>query len=89
MCCVPIKLYLWSWALVAHTCNLSYSGGKDQEDHSSKPARAIVLSRKTFHRNRAGGMAQCEGPEFKPQYCKKTKTAATKKTPTLFMEAKN
>jgi hypothetical protein len=34
-------------------------------------------------------MAQCEGPEFKPQYCKKTKTAATKKTPTLFMEAKN
>jgi hypothetical protein len=23
---------------VAHTCNLSYSGGRDQEDHSSKPA---------------------------------------------------
>jgi hypothetical protein len=27
-----------SWASVAHTCNPSYSGGRDQEDHSSKPA---------------------------------------------------
>jgi hypothetical protein len=25
---------------VAHACNPSYSGGKDQEDHSSKPAQA-------------------------------------------------
>jgi hypothetical protein len=25
---------------VAHTCNPSYSGGRDQEDHGSKPARA-------------------------------------------------
>jgi hypothetical protein len=24
--------------LVAHTCNPSYSGGRDQEDHGSKPA---------------------------------------------------
>jgi hypothetical protein len=28
------------------------------------------LSRKTFHKNRAGGLAQGEGSEFKPQYCK-------------------
>jgi hypothetical protein len=28
------------WALVAHTCNPSYSGGRNQEDHSSKPAQA-------------------------------------------------
>jgi hypothetical protein len=28
------------WALVAHTCNPSYSGGRDQEDHSSKPVQA-------------------------------------------------
>jgi hypothetical protein len=27
-----------SWALVALTYNPSYSGGRDQEDHSSKPA---------------------------------------------------
>jgi hypothetical protein len=25
---------------VAHTCNPSYSGGRDQEDHILKPARA-------------------------------------------------
>jgi hypothetical protein len=25
---------------VAHACNSSYSGGRDQEDHSSKPAWA-------------------------------------------------
>jgi hypothetical protein len=27
-------------ALVAHVCNTSYSGGRDQEDHGSKPAWA-------------------------------------------------
>jgi hypothetical protein len=26
--------------LVAHTYNPSYSGGRDQEDHGSKPAQA-------------------------------------------------
>jgi hypothetical protein len=25
---------------------------------------------KTHHKNRAGGVAQGVGPEFKPQYCK-------------------
>jgi hypothetical protein len=24
------------WMLVAHACNLSYLGGKDQDDHGSK-----------------------------------------------------
>jgi hypothetical protein len=28
------------WTPVAHTCNPSYSGGRDQEDHGSKPAQA-------------------------------------------------
>jgi hypothetical protein len=27
-----------SWALVAHDCNPSYAGGRDQEDQSSKLA---------------------------------------------------
>jgi hypothetical protein len=27
--------------------------------------------RKTLHKNRAGGVAQGKGPEFKPQYSKK------------------
>jgi hypothetical protein len=30
----------FSWALVAHAYNPSYSGGRDQEDHGSKPAWA-------------------------------------------------
>jgi hypothetical protein len=30
----------WSQVLVAHACNPSYSGGKDQEDCGSKPAWA-------------------------------------------------
>jgi hypothetical protein len=33
-----------------------------------------TLSQETLHKNRAGGMAQGEGPEFKPQYCKKKKS---------------
>jgi hypothetical protein len=32
-----------------------------------------TLSRKTLHKNRAGGVAQGEGPEFKPQYHTHTK----------------
>jgi hypothetical protein len=59
------------WALVAHTCNPSYSGGRDQEGHSLKPVQAASLSQKTHHKNRAGGVAQGEGPDFKPQYRKK------------------
>jgi hypothetical protein len=32
-----------------------------------------TLSQKTYHKKRAGGVAQGVGPEFKPQYCKKKK----------------
>jgi hypothetical protein len=32
-----------SQAPVAHTCNPRYSGGRDQEDHGSKPAQANSL----------------------------------------------
>jgi hypothetical protein len=28
------------WAPVAHACNPSFSGGRDQKDHDSKPAQA-------------------------------------------------
>jgi hypothetical protein len=49
----------------------SFSGGRDQEDLGSKLAWANSLSRpylkNTFHKNRADGMVQGEGPEFKPQ----------------------
>jgi hypothetical protein len=60
----------------AHAYNPSYSGGRDQEDRSLKPAQAnssrnLIL--KNPSQKRAGGLAQGEGPEFKPQY-KQNKT---------------
>jgi hypothetical protein len=65
--------------LVAHACNPSYSGGKDQEDCSSKPAQvnslrdSISKKPKNPAQKRAGRVAQDGGPEFKPQYHKKEK----------------
>jgi hypothetical protein len=38
-------------APVAHTCNPSYSGGKDQEDHSLKPAGLVSNILKNIFRN--------------------------------------
>jgi hypothetical protein len=41
-----------------------------------KPTQAEFIRpclKKTLHKNRAGGMAQGAGPEFKPQYGKKRK----------------
>jgi hypothetical protein len=29
-----------SWLLVAHTCNPTYSGGRDQKDQGSQPANS-------------------------------------------------
>jgi hypothetical protein len=55
---------------VAHTCNPIYSRGRDQEDQSLKPAQANSLQ-----------VAQGVGPEFKPQYCKKTKKPRTEPSP--------
>jgi hypothetical protein len=55
---------------MAHVCNPRYSGGRDQEDSGSKPAWAEFTRSypNTLHKNRAGGVVQGEGPEFKPQY---------------------
>jgi hypothetical protein len=66
---IPSKPGL-SWALVAHACNPSYTGGRDQEDCGSKPAQANSLRdpiSKKLITKRAGGVAQDEGPDFKPQ----------------------
>jgi hypothetical protein len=60
---------------VAHACNPSYSGGRDQEDGSSKLARQIVQKALLENTKRAGRVAQGEGPEFKSQYRKKKKAA--------------
>jgi hypothetical protein len=59
---------------VVHICNPSYSGGRDQEDRSSKSSWAKgALSPKNSIQKRAGGVAQGESPEFKPQYHNKIK----------------
>jgi hypothetical protein len=66
----PILNQASSRALVAHACNPSYSGGRDQEDCGSKAAQANslrdLISKKPSQK-RVGGVAQGLGPEFKPQ----------------------
>jgi hypothetical protein len=60
-------------ALVAHVYNPSYSGGRDQKDCFSKPAKVNSFQDpilKSPYENKAGGVAQGEGYEFKPQYHK-------------------
>jgi hypothetical protein len=67
--------------LVAHSCYPNYSGVRDEEDHGSGPAGKIVCqipSWKNPSQKSAGGVAQGEGPEFKPQYCKKKVDSTTK-----------
>jgi hypothetical protein len=39
MLCFVFKKSIFSGALVAHSCNPSYSRDRDQEDHGLKPAR--------------------------------------------------
>jgi hypothetical protein len=59
--------------LVAHTCNPSYSESKRSGQSKPAPSKQFLktLSQKTLHKNGAGGVAQGEGPEFKPKYYKK------------------
>jgi hypothetical protein len=65
-----MKKYILCRALVAHTYNPSYSGGRDQEDRSQPKANSVqdASLKKTFTKK-----AQGIGPEFKPQYHKKKK----------------
>jgi hypothetical protein len=58
---------------VAHACNPSYSGGRNQEDSGSKPAQAnssqdSISKKKPITNKRASRVVQGVDPEFKPQY---------------------
>jgi hypothetical protein len=68
-------------APVAHGCNPSYIRRQRSEgsQFEASPGKQFhkTLSQKTLHKNRSGGVAQGEGPEFKPQYCKTTITTKT------------
>jgi hypothetical protein len=80
---------------VGHACNPSYSGGRDQEDHSSKRAWSNssgdpISKNKKPSQNRDVGVAQGVGPEFKPQNCKKKrKKEKEKEKETNALEACN
>jgi hypothetical protein len=69
---------------VAHTCNPAYSGDRDQEDHSSKPAQVNSSGdpiSKIPTQNSTSGMAQvvehlqtkCEALSSNPSATKKKK----------------
>jgi hypothetical protein len=56
-------------------CNISYSEGRDQEDHSSKPtgtnSSQDPILKKTHHKKRTDGVAKAIGPEFKSHFPQK------------------
>jgi hypothetical protein len=72
---------------IAQACSLGYSGGRDK-DCSSKPAQANsswdTISKKAYHKKRAGGVTQGVVPEFKPEYCKKKKNDNSNNTESIF-----
>jgi hypothetical protein len=45
-------------ALLAHACNPSYSGVRDQEDRSSKPTQQIVLKTTSRKKNHNKGLVE-------------------------------
>jgi hypothetical protein len=59
---------------VAHNCNPSYSEGRDQEAHGSKPTQANGLQDPVSENpitKKGWRRSSRYSPEFKPQYCKK------------------
>jgi hypothetical protein len=45
-CTIPRNVRITcGWVLVAHDCNPSYSGSRDQEDHGLKPALSKQITR--------------------------------------------
>jgi hypothetical protein len=59
---------------MAHTCNPSYSGGRDQEDHGLKPARCTrPYLEKTHHKKGLVEWLEVKALHSNPQYCKKKK----------------
>jgi hypothetical protein len=74
---------------VAHACDPSYSGGRDQDNHSSKPAWATSLqdpiSTNAQHTHKRAGVVQGVGLESKkPQYFKKKKKEKGKESNKIY-----
>jgi hypothetical protein len=62
--------------MVTHTCNPSYSGGRDQEDHGSKPA-LNPISKKPITKMELVEWLKVKAPSSSPQ----PPTPHKKKTP--------
>jgi hypothetical protein len=64
-----LKMKIISQVPVAHTCDPSYSGGRDQDqkDCGMKPAQENSLH-DPISKNRDGGVSQGVDPDFKFQY---------------------
>jgi hypothetical protein len=61
-------------ALMAHACNPSYSGGRDQEDRGSKPTRANrVYLEKTYHKKQLMEWLKVKVLSSSPSTAKKKK----------------
>jgi hypothetical protein len=75
---------VFSPVLVAHTCNPSYSGGRESGRSQFKVSPGRPYLKKKTPQKRTGGVAQGVGSEFKPQYHqKKKKIEASLLTPTI------
>jgi hypothetical protein len=68
---MSVRTGLASQAPVAHACNPSYLGGRDQENRKSKPAQAKSL-KDLISKKKLKEWLKVQ-TEFKPQYCKKKK----------------
>jgi hypothetical protein len=79
-----------SWALVVHTCNPSYSGGRDRGSQLKDNPWQIIretLSQKPFTKKEkkggggagGGGLSVC--PLFNPKYTKKKKKKKNSQEP--------
>jgi hypothetical protein len=60
------RSHFLSQVLVAHACNTSYLGGRDQEDRGLKPDLGKQFER-PYLEKKSQKMTGV-GPEFKPQY---------------------
>jgi hypothetical protein len=60
------QLELISWVSGAHTCNPSYSGGRDQEDHSLKPAQENSVQKKPILKKPITKKGWCNDSRCRP-----------------------
>jgi hypothetical protein len=65
----------WPMPVILATQEAEIRRIKVQSQPRQKKTVRETLSRKTLFKNRAGGVAQGEGPKFKPQYRQKKKSS--------------